>query len=56
MAIREVGLFSPVLLQQIKHNVGYKASWNVFKHSNVKFHLTECRFAFLLAANVFEMH
>lgn len=56
IVIREEGLFSLVLVQLIKHNVSCKASCNVFKHSNVKFHLTECRFAFLPAANVFEMH
>ena len=54
--IWEESLFGPVLLQRIKHNVSCKASCNVFKHSNVKFHLTERRFAFLPVANVFEMH
>jgi hypothetical protein len=56
IVIREEGLFSLVLIQLIKHNAGCKASFNVFKHSNVKFHLTERRFAFFSAANVFEMH
>jgi hypothetical protein len=56
MATREVGLSGPVLLQRIKHNVGYRASCNVSKHSKVKFHLSERRFVFLTAVNVFEMH